>query len=101
MNWQVKVDVSEKTVILRYSSEKEVIIYKHLNVYLTFWLQYRPFPHYTPGSKHKRNKDEARVDNFIQITVFCQPEPRVGAFVNRNAGKVYLKSCSWTKYQQR
>ena len=29
------------------------------------------------------------MDNFIQITVFCPPEPRVGAFVYRNAGKVY------------
>ena len=30
------------------------------------------------------------MDNFIQITVFCPPEPRVGAFVYRNAGKVYI-----------
>ena len=29
-----------------------------------------------------------RVDNFLQINVFCPPEPRVGAFVYRNAGKV-------------
>ena len=29
------------------------------------------------------------MDNFIQITVFCPPEPRAGAFVYRNAGKVY------------
>ena len=29
------------------------------------------------------------MDNFIQITVFCPPEPRIGAFVYRNAGKVY------------
>ena len=29
------------------------------------------------------------MDNFIQITVLCPPEPRVGAFVYRNAGKVY------------
>ena len=32
------------------------------------------------------------MDNFIQITVFCPPEPRIGAFVYRNAGKVYWKS---------
>ena len=32
---------------------------------------------------------EAQVDSFIQITVFCPPEPPVGAFVHRNAGKVY------------
>ena len=31
------------------------------------------------------------MDNFIQISVFCPPEPRVGAFVYRNAGKVYTK----------
>ena len=29
------------------------------------------------------------MDNFIQITVFCPPEPRLGAFVYRNAGKIY------------
>ena len=29
------------------------------------------------------------MDIFIQITVFCPPEHRVGAFVYRNAGKVY------------
>jgi len=29
------------------------------------------------------------MDNFIQITVFCPPEPRLDAFVNRNVGKVY------------
>ena len=29
------------------------------------------------------------MDDFIQITVFCPPEPRVGAFVYRNARKVY------------
>ena len=30
------------------------------------------------------------MDDFIQITVLCPLEPRVGAFVYRNAGKVYL-----------
>ena len=34
------------------------------------------------------------MDNFIQITVFCPPEPRVGAFVYRNAGKIY----SWSNW---
>ena len=29
------------------------------------------------------------MDDFIQITVFCPPKPRVGAFVYRNARKVY------------
>ena len=29
------------------------------------------------------------MDNFIQITEFCAPEPRLDAFVYRNAGKVY------------
>ena len=33
---------------------------------------------------------EAQVDSFIQVTVFCPPDPRVGAFVYRDAGKVYL-----------
>ena len=37
----------------------------------------------------EKGLDEARVDNFLQITVFCPPDPRVGAFVYRNAGKVY------------
>ena len=32
------------------------------------------------------------MDSFIQITVFCPPEPRVGAFVHRNAGKVCVRS---------
>ena len=31
------------------------------------------------------------MDNFIQITVFCPPQPRVGAFVERNAGKDYRR----------
>ena len=31
------------------------------------------------------------MDYFIQITVFCQPEPRLDAFVYKNAGKVYYK----------
>ena len=34
------------------------------------------------------------MDNFIQITVVCPSEPRVGAFVYRNAGKVY----SWSNW---
>ena len=38
----------------------------------------KSFPHDAPVSK-QRNKDEARVDDFIQIIVFCPPEPRVGA----------------------
>lgn len=37
---------------------------------------------------------EAWVDDFIQITVFCQPKRRVGAMViMRNAGKIsYLQA---------
>ena len=27
------------------------------------------------------------MNNFIQITVLCPPEPRAGAFVFRNCGK--------------
>ena len=33
--------------------------------------------------------DNLSRNSCIQITVFCPPEPRVGAFVYRNAGKVY------------
>ena len=33
---------------------------------------------------------EAQVDSFIQVTEFFPPDPRVGAFVYRNAGKFYL-----------
>ena len=29
------------------------------------------------------------MNNFIQIMVFCLPEPRVDAFVYRNAGKIH------------
>ena len=54
----------------------------------------RPFPHYAPVNK-QRNQNETRVDNFIQITVFRPPEPRVGAFVYRNAGKVYCPHFSF------
>ena len=53
------------------------------------YCSYRPFPHYGCSEQTKINEDEAQADNFIQITVFCPPEPRVGAFVYRNAGKVY------------
>ena len=28
-------------------------------------------------------------DRRSEVTVFCLPEPRVGAFVNRNAGTFY------------
>ena len=42
-----------------------------------------------PVSKHKKNEVEARVDNFIQITVFCLLEPQLDVFVYKNAGKVY------------
>ena len=29
----------------------------------------------------EKGLDEARVDNFIQINVFCPPDPRIGAFL--------------------
>ena len=32
------------------------------------------------------------MDTFIQSTIFCSPKPRVGAFVYKNAGKVYFLS---------
>ena len=59
------------------------------NTKIITFLPNRPFPHSTPVTKHKKNEVEARVDNFIQITVFCPPMPRLDAFVHRNAGKVY------------
>lgn len=40
----------------------------------------------------EKGLDEARVDNFLQITVFCPPDPRVDAFVYRNAGKAIENS---------
>ena len=44
-------------------------------------------------SKLKKNEVEARVDNFVQITVFCSPKKtRVGAFVYGNAGKFYYSN---------
>ena len=33
----------------------------------------RPFVHYAPVTKQKEMTDEARVDNFIQVTVFVHP----------------------------
>ena len=33
----------------------------------------RPFLYYAPVSKHKEMTDEARVDSFIQVTVFVYP----------------------------
>ena len=51
--------------------------------------QNRPFAALHSGEQTQRNEDEALVDSFIQITVFCPPEPRVDAFVHMNAGKVY------------
>ena len=52
-------------------------------------LRQQTFPALRSSDQTKRNGNEARVENFIQITVFCPPEPRVGAFGYRNAGKVY------------
>ena len=47
------------------------------------------FPAFPSSEQTLKNEDEARVDNFIQITVFCPPDPRLDAFLYRNAGKVY------------
>ena len=46
------------------------------------------FPAFCSSEQTQRNEVEARVDNFIQITVFCPPEARVGAFVHINAETV-------------
>ena len=57
---------------------------------LTPWMSSnRPFPYSSHVNKQKRNEDEVRVDNFIQITVICPAKSRVGAFVYRNTKKVY------------
>ena len=45
----------------------------------------RPVPHYAPVSKHKEMRTRLRGRQLL-----CPLEPRVGAFVYRNAGKVYL-----------
>ena len=39
-----------------------------------------------------KNEVEARVDNFVQITVFWSPKTRVEAFVYSNAGKFYYSN---------
>ena len=39
----------------------------------------------------QRNDPEAWVGSFIQIIVICPPEPRADVFVDRNAGKVFLR----------
>ena len=39
-----------------------------------------------------------KLPNFIQITVFCPPKPRISAFVYRNAGKVYLRVTASTVF---
>ena len=47
------------------------------------------FPAFPSSEQTLKNEVEARVDNFLQITVFCPPDPRLDAFLYRNAGKVY------------
>ena len=49
----------------------------------------RPISHSAPVSKHKKNKVETRVNNFIQITVFCPLNLELVPLFYRNAGKVY------------
>ena len=50
---------------------------------------YRFFSAFSSRKQTQRNEVEAHVDNFIQITVFCQHKPRVDAFMYRNTEKVY------------
>ena len=40
-------------------------------------------------SSRRGNEVEASVDNFIELTVVCDPRPPAGCFVYRNAGTVY------------
>ena len=48
----------------------------------------RPFTHYAPVSKHKEMR--TRLGRTISYKSLYFLEPRVGAFVYRNAGKVYM-----------
>ena len=76
-------------VVGRYSHEKYNLVWWQTKLFFVQALSMRalflkiskdnrPFPHYAPVSKHKE-----------MIAVFCPSKPRVGAFVYRNAGKVY------------
>ena len=83
------VSKSLRYVVGRYSHEKSNLVWWQTKLFFVQALSMRalflkiskdnrPFPHYAPVSKHKE-----------MITVFCPPKARVGAFVYRNAGKVY------------
>ena len=83
------VSKSLRYVVGRYSHEKSNLVWWQTKLFFVQALSMRalflkiskdnrPFPHYAPVSKHKE-----------MIAVFCPSKPRVGAFVYRNAGKVY------------
>ena len=55
----------------------------------SFGLIYRPFLHYAPVSKHKEMRTRLGWTVSHKSLYFTPPEPRVGAFVYRNAGNVY------------
>ena len=65
---------------------------RKIHVHLKNWSRIstnRPFPHYAPVSKHKE-KWGRLVDNLIQITVFCPPEPvELVPLFTGYTGKVY------------
>ena len=49
----------------------------------------RPFSHSAPVSKLQKKKVETRVNNFIQITVFCPPNLELVPLFYRKAGTIY------------
>lgn len=49
------------------------------------------FPAFRSTEQTRKNEGEALVDYFIQITVFRPSDPRLDAFVYKNAGKVYYE----------
>ena len=53
-----------------------------------------PFLYSSHAHTNERNKVKTRVDNFIQITVFCHPSlNKVDTFVYWNAAKAYSYTC--------
>ena len=50
--------------------------------------QSHSYPHHSIVLGTSRSEDsEITFPSFIEISLFCQPKPRVGAFVHRNAAK--------------
>ena len=57
-------------------------------------ISFYPFLYSSHAHTNERNKVKTRVDNFIQITVFCHPSlNKVDTFVYWNAAKAYSYTC--------